>query len=202
MTRWRRTASGIEVESERETYLVDRLILCAGAWTGQLLGGLLPLTCERQVPFWFSSQGKACFLPDKMPIFILEEASGFFYGIPDVGRGVKVALTHQGRTVEPDQVDRRVTEEDSAPVKAFVEKRLPGLVRNPIASTTCLYTNTPDLNFVVGAHPDDGRVLIVSACSGHGFKFASVLGEVVADMASDRRTAFDLSFIGVDRFVT
>ncbi len=202
LTRWRRASEGIEVESAGGSYLADRVVFCAGAWTGQLLGDLVPLKCERQVPFWFSSAGEGRFMPERMPVFILEENPGhFFYGIPDVGHGVKVARTHQGQIVEPDRVSRDVTEEDSAPVEAFVARRLPKLGRTPIASTTCLYSNTPDLNFVVGSHPEDMRIMVVSACSGHGFKFASVLGEVVADLVAGGRTPYDVSFLGVNRFL-
>ncbi len=202
LTRWKRTSEGIEVASARESYRADKVVFCAGPWTSQLLGELMPLDCERQVPFWFASGRESCFTAAEMPVFITEEKPGqFFYGVPDVGHGVKVARTHGGQTVEPDKVSRVVTEEDSAPVRAFVSRRLTKLGRTPIASTTCLYTNTPDLNFVVGPHPVDPRLLVVSACSGHGFKFASVLGEVVADLFVDGRTAYDISFLNIDRFL-
>lgn len=198
---WRGGAEGVEVETSTGTQTADRLILCAGAWNGQLLHGLLPLQCERQVPLWFNSGGQDFFTPPKMPVFILEEERGaFYYGIPDVGHGVKVARTHGGEVGEPDQVRREVTDEDVAPVRKFIARRLRKLDGPPIASTTCLYSNTPDLNFAVGLHPADHRVAVVSACSGHGFKFASVIGEVAADLATDNRPDFDVSFLSVDRF--
>jgi sarcosine oxidase len=201
MNRWSSSASGIEVESSSGTYLTDRLILCAGAWNSMFVGKLLPLQCERQVPFWFSSHGQKCFTPQAMPVFIFEEEPGhFYYGIPDVGHGAKVARTHGGEIVQPDKVRREVTEEDLAPVKGFIARRLRKLEGPPIASTTCLYTNTPDLNFAVGLHPEDPRVAVISACSGHGFKFASVLGEVAADLATKGRTPYDIEFLDVNRF--
>ncbi|MDA4121540.1 MAG: FAD-dependent oxidoreductase, partial [Thaumarchaeota archaeon] len=142
-----------------------------------------------------------CFAPGRMPVFIFEEDGGrFFYGIPDVGHGVKVARTHGGAMVNPDKVKRTVTKEDTEPVESFVSKRLPKLGREPIASTTCLYTNTPDLNFAVGPLPNDPRVAVVSACSGHGFKFAGVLGEVVGDLLTGGRSRYDVSFLRLDRF--
>jgi sarcosine oxidase len=201
VNRWTSSESGIEVESSKGKYQTDRLVLCAGAWNSTLLANLLPLQVERQVPFWFSSKGLPCFTPQEMPVFIFEEDQGrFYYGIPEVGHGVKVARTHGGDSGDPDNIRREVTEVDLAPVRGFISRRLRRLEGPPIASTTCLYTNTPDLNFVLGLHPDDPRVTIVSACSGHGFKFASVVGEVVADFATEKKTAFDVSFLGVERF--
>ncbi len=201
-TRWHREGDRLVVDTQQGEYNADRVVLAAGAWNTSFVGGAIPLECERQVPFWFPSTGKRCFFPDEMPVFILEEdRSRFFYGIPDVGHGVKVARSHQGRVVDPDYVDRGVSEEDLAPVEGFVAHRLPELGRVPVASASCLYTNTPDRNFVVGTHPYDRAVVVVSACSGHGFKFASVLGEVVADIASDRAAPYDISFLGADRFL-
>ena len=201
MNRWDSSATGIEVESSNGKYVTDRLILCAGAWNSMFLGNLLPLQCERQVPFWFSSNGQKRFTPQAMPVFIFEEVNGqFYYGIPDIGHGVKVARTHGGEIGDPDNIRREVTEKDIAPVRGFISRRLRKLEGPPIASTTCLYTNTPDLNFAVGMHPNDRRVTVVSACSGHGFKFASVLGEVAADFVENGKTAHDISFLDVNRF--
>ncbi len=202
VTAWRSTAEGVEVEAGGEVCVADRVVFCAGAWTKQLLGGVIPLSCERQVPLWFSSGGERCFTPEEMPVFIAEETPGhFFYGIPELGHGVKVARTHQGQKVEPDTISREVTEADVGPVAEFITRRMRKLGRTPIASATCLYTNTPDLNFAIGPHPDDARITVVSACSGHGFKFASVIGEVAADLAVDGRPDLDISFLGIDRFL-
>jgi len=174
---WKAGAEGIEVETTSGTHVASRIVLCAGAWNGQLLRGVVPLRCERQVPFWFSSAGQDIFSPPKMPVFIMEEEAGaFYYGTPDVGDGVKVARTHGGEISDPDRVRREVSDGDVAPVRGFVGRRLVKLDGPPIASTTCIYSNTPDLNFAVGLHPADPRAVVVSACSGHGFKFASVLG--------------------------
>ncbi|MDV3293678.1 MAG: N-methyl-L-tryptophan oxidase, partial [Nitrososphaerales archaeon] len=172
---WRRTAESIEIETTKGRYTAEKLVLAAGPWTAQLLPGLIPLTCERQVPFWFESPGDGAFSAEKMPIFMMEEDTNhYFYAIPDVGHGVKVARTHGGSQVSPDQIVRKVTDADLSPVRDFIKRRLPRVNPTPIGSTTCIYTNTPDSHFVVDFHPDDRRVLVVSACSGHGFKFSSV----------------------------
>jgi len=198
---WTRTTDGIVVSTDKDQYLADRLVVCAGAWTGALIQGLIPLVCERQVPLWFDSKRDPRFGAGRMPIFVSEEGPGrLFYGIPDVGHGVKVAVHHRGTIVKPDSVQREVTERDVSPVGEFISSRMPGLDPNPIASTTCLYTNTPDSNFVVDFHPDDGRVVIVSACSGHGFKFAGVIGEIAADLLTAGKTQCDVSFLGIGRF--
>jgi sarcosine oxidase len=198
---WRSGPEGIEMQTSNGTQVASKVVFCAGPWNGQLLRGLVPLQCERQVPLWFSSGGQDAFSPPKMPVFIMEEEKGiFYYGTPDVGHGVKVARTHGGEVSEPDDVRREVTERDVAPVRRFISRRMARLDGPPIASTTCIYSNTPDLNFAVGAHPADPRVVVISACSGHGFKFASVLGEIAADLATDGKLAFDISFLSPGRF--
>jgi sarcosine oxidase len=136
-----------------------------------------------------------------MPIFIMEEdGERYFYGIPDVGHWVKVARSHGGATVDPDRVERNVTSADIVPVKDFIVRRLPRLNPSPLASATCIYTNTPDLGFVIDFHPEDRRVLIVSACSGHGFKFSSVIGEIAVDLLLNGRSELDVSFLNIGRF--
>jgi sarcosine oxidase len=198
---WKGTPEGIQVETSNGTQAADRVVLCAGPWNGQLLHGLLPLQCERQVPLWFGSGGQKIFAPPAMPVFIMEEESGvFYYGVPDVGHGVKVARTHGGESTEPDSVRREVTEDDIRPVREFIARRLKKLDGDPVESNTCLYSNLPDYKFAVGLHPNDDRVTVVSACSGHGFKFASVIGEVASDLATQKKTGFDISFLRVDRF--
>ncbi|QQG48141.1 MAG: N-methyl-L-tryptophan oxidase [archaeon] len=201
VTGWKPTPEGVEVEASGETFLAQRVVSCAGPWTSELFPGAVPLKVERQVPIWFSSKKQGIFSPESMPVFIMEEEAGkFFYGLPEVGHGVKAARTHAGAIVNPDSVSRTVTKDDIAPVEAFVGRRLPKLGRKPIDSTVCLYTNTPDLNFAIGPHPEEGKVVVVSACSGHGFKFASVLGEVVADMVEGKKTQVDVSWLSLSRF--
>lgn len=201
VTRWHRSADRIEVDTTKETYATDRLVLCGGPWMTRLARHATPLECERQVQFWFPSKGEACFQAGNMPIFISEELGGrFFYGIPEVGHGVKVARSHGGRVVDPDGLDRSVTDEDLEPVASFIAKRMGKLDPRPLGASPCIYTNAPDGNFVIGPHPADPAVTMVSACSGHGFKFASVIGEIVADLATGRASPFDISFLSPDRF--
>ena len=198
---WRNRPDGVEVGTPSGVQTAERLILCGGPWNGELLGGRMPLRCERQVPLWFPSGGMGEFAPEKMPVFIMEEAPGvFYYGLPDVGHGVKVARTHGGEFSAPDEVRREVTDADVKPVREFISRTLKNLGRVPTASTTCIYTNTPDLNFAVGSLGAEPRVKLVSACSGHGFKFASVLGEVASDIATEKKAPLDVAFLDPDRF--
>ena len=199
MTKWKTSQDGVEVATPKGDYTADRLVLCGGPWMTKLVGGL-PLECERQVQFWFPSEGRDYLRAGGMPVFISEEEGGaFYYGIPDVGDGVKVARSHGGRPADPDHADRTVNKDDVGQVESFIQRRMTKL-GPPVASATCLYTNTPDHNFVVGPHPDSARVTVVSACSGHGFKFASVMGEVVADLVTKGKSTYDISFLSPGRF--
>jgi len=198
---WKSGADGVEVETTTGRQNADRLVICGGAWNDRLLRGLVPLQTERQTPIWFASGDEKRFAPPKMPVFLMEEEKDvYFYGIPDVGHGVKVGRSHGGITGDPDKLSREVTDDDIAPVKEFVSRWLPKLDNSPIASNTCLYSNTPDRNFAVGIYPGEPRVVAVSACSGHGFKFASVLGEVAAELAVEVKPSLDISFLDPGRF--
>src|SRR2546421_519848 len=116
--------------------------------------------------------------PRRMATYGWEGGRGrIFYGIPNTGHAVKAARHPGGRVTPPDEADRRVTAEDEAPVRPFPKSRLPLLDRTPISSMTCTYTNTPDGHFVIDRHPRHRNIWLVSPCSGHGFKFSSVIGE-------------------------
>ena len=125
---------------------------------------------------------------------IWETAPGaHFYGFPDAGTGVKVALHHQGETATPDAVRREVGPDEVTKMRALLDRYMP-LANGPLRdSAVCLYTNTPDHHFLIDCHPAHPQVLVASPCSGHGFKFSSVLGEVLADLLITGKTRFDLS---------
>jgi len=198
--RWRATREAVEVETDKDVYSSDMVVVAAGPWTGAMLDHGLPLVCERQVPFWFRpNTSNDIFNGDRMPIFIVEEDGRQFYGVPDLGDGVKLAEHHNGSRVDPDGNVPAASAADLGPVVEFANRRLPGL-EGPIDSTTCIYTNTPDGNFIIDFHPSDDRLLIVSACSGHGFKFSSVIGEIVGQLVETGRTAHDISLFRLSRF--
>jgi sarcosine oxidase len=176
-----------------------RLVLAAGAWAPTLLAGAgAPLTVARQAVHWFDAGPEPAALgPARLPVFLVEHAPArMLYGFPElreVGPGVKVAIHHEGVLTTADTVSREVSAEERAEVEVLLRRHVPG-VRGPhLRSAVCLYTNTPDQDFLIDWHPSHGQVLVVSACSGHGFKFASALGEVVADFITGREGGFDLT---------
>lgn len=186
----------IELVTAVGRYAVDRLVLAAGAWmAGGLPGSDLRLEVARQTLFWFDAgESRRILSPKKMPIFIWEWAPDqMFYGFPDLGDGVKVAIHHQGEPADPDSVRRSVAPGEEARLRGVMQSRTPALNGALRESAVCLYTNTMDGDFLLDRSPLDSRVILASPCSGHGFKFAPALGEVLADLAEDRAPAFDLA---------
>jgi sarcosine oxidase len=190
---WQAAASGdgVRVTTARGSYEAARLIVAAGAYAPELLADLgLPLEVQRNVLYWFEpAGGHAPFLPDRCPIYIWEVEDGpTFYGFPALGgqpAGVKVAFHNFGPTCTPATIDRQVYVGEIARIREWMAARLPSLSLGAfVAAQTCMYTLTPDQDFVIGAHPRHPQVIVASPCSGHGFKFASVVGEVLADLAT------------------
>ena len=197
-------AKSITVTTARGSYEVGRLIVAAGAW---MAGGLaqtpLPLTVARQTLFWFDPVGRRSVVePGAMPIFLWEWAEGgrCFYGFPDLGDGVKVAIHHEGEPTTPDSVRRETNAEEAERLRAIMASRTPALNGTLRNAVVCLYTNTPDGDFLIDRSPNDRRVILASPCSGHGFKFAPAIAEVLADLALDREPALDVSRFTLARF--
>ena len=204
VTRWDIRNGRAEVRTVNETYTANNLILSPGAWITTLVPELrLPLQTERQTVFWFKPRGiEEIFTPSRMPVYVwqMKGEKYYFYGVPDVGDGVKAAKDHDGELTSPDQVRREVTREDEVPVRQFLRRHIPSVDGAPASSTTCLYTNTPDGHFVIDFHPTHKNVVIVSACSGHGFKFSSAIGEVVREMVQNGESKLDISLFKINRF--
>jgi sarcosine oxidase len=180
-----------------------RLVIAAGAWLSALVPELtLPLTIERAVVHWFDPGAHADrFLAEQLPIFIHEYAPRrICYGFPLREEGVKVALHHQGEITDTERVRRDVAPEEIVEMQTLLASFMPDLNGAWRASSVCLYTNTPDEDFIIDAHPMHPEVLIVSPCSGHGFKFSGAIGEIIADLVTEGRTSFDLTPFRVNRF--
>jgi sarcosine oxidase len=193
----------IEVISERDSYTCDRLVIAAGAWLPQLAPELeLPLSVERNVLFWFEPLDREVLAPERLPVYIVElDSEHAFYGFPLLpGQGAKVARHHGGRTVDPDTVDREATADDERPVRDFAERYIPAAAGARLDAKVCMYTDSPDYDFIVDTHPGDERVVICSPCSGHGFKFSNVIGRINADLALTGGTDFDIAFMSLRRF--
>jgi sarcosine oxidase len=182
---------------------VERLILTAGAWmAGDLVRAPLPLRVARQTLFWFDTSANAAVTgPERMPVFIWEwEPGRMFYGFPDLGDGVKLAIHHEGEETTPAEVRRTVYPGEADGLLELMATRTPLLVGPLRQSAVCLYSNTPDGDFILDRHPRDARVLLASPCSGHGFKFSPAIGEALADLLEDKAPRFDLTPFRLGRF--
>lgn len=207
----------VAVRTDRATYGAEQVILSAGPWLPELLGGpdlsggsrAWPFSVTRQVLYWFAPQESiAPFLPERFPVFIWEprHAAEAFYGFPAIdgpAGGVKVASGTYGETTTPDTVERAVDERSAERMyETLVAPCLPGLSSRCLKAVTCLYTVTPDAGFVIDRHPEHDRVVIVSPCSGHGFKHSTAIGEAVAELVTEGRSRLDLSPFRLGRFTT
>ncbi len=183
--------------------LAARVVVAAGGWAPALVP-LPRLRIERQVQHWFLPRGdRTRFARGKLPIFLFEEHDGTsWYGLPDLGDGLKCALHHQAELLDPaalGALDREVNERDWHPIEQRLDRYLPDARGRRLRAAVCFYTVTPDAHFVIDHHPQHQRVVIVSACSGHGFKFAPALGEIAADLATGQPPRFDLSLFRLAR---
>lgn len=197
-------AGGVRVHTDKGSYDARRIVIAGGPWSVRLLSDLdVPLSVERQVQAWFTPAAHADrFSLEHCPLYAFEPGSGrLFYGFPDLGAGVKVAIHHEGDTVDPETVDRDVGDDDIARLRTLLAEYVPPLDTAPDRASVCLYTNTPDHRFVVDHHPDDDRIIIAAGFSGHGFKFASWVGEALADLAAGTPPKIDLGPFSVTRFL-
>ena len=200
---WEPDGKGVRVFSAGNVYQAEKLLLTAGSGMASLTPDLkLPLTVERQVLFWFEPRARADrFRPESCPIHIWEyTADRFFYGFPDLGGGVKVAVHHRGESTDPERVRREVGEEEVESMRRLLRRFLPDAEGRLHSALVCTYTNTPDLHFILDHHPDHPQVFVASPCSGHGFKFSSAIGELASTLLSGERSPFDLSLFGLGRF--
>lgn len=201
--RWRQEGDGVVVETEQGRYAAAQLVLSAGMWIGELVPELaLPFSVQRNVLYWFSPRRESSlFSPERFPVFLGELAPDLmWYGFPDTGDGVKVALHHHGPIVSSDSVDRRVAPAEVEYLRTLLQRYLPAANGALRETGVCTYTNVPDEHFVIDRHPAASRVLVASPCSGHGFKFSVAIGEVLADLVTGERARFDLAPFSIARF--
>lgn len=200
---WDASGGWVKVRTENGAYEAEQLVIAAGAWTGKLVGPLAELAKpERQVLAWFQPGRPELFEPERFPVFNLELESGRYYGFPIFGvPGFKVGKYHHRREpIDPDDPRRDCNQDDEELLRSFVRQCFPGGDGAALALCACIFTNTPDEHFILDRHPEFQRVLIASACSGHGFKFASVIGEILADLVERGATRHDISMHRLARF--
>jgi len=202
---WSRNSDGITLRTDRTSYMVGRLVVAAGPWLPELsdaLGVPLPLEIERQLSHWFRPSGDAApYSAERCPIALWETGDDgeLFATIPDEGHGVKCGMHHAGQPASPRDVDRLVSDAENEAARQLLEQVMPGAGGPLLESRVCLYTNTPDRHFVIDWCAG-GNVLLLSPCSGHGFKFASAIGEVAAQLLLDGRSWIDLEPFSLSRF--
>jgi sarcosine oxidase len=193
---WQRQGDDLVVATEQGEYRGRHLVIAAGPWCSELLATAAPpLQIERQLQLWFAPAEAQPALAD-CPVYLFEDDRGrHFYGFPLVdGVGVKVALHHEGALTTMAELQRRVDDAaDVAPIRTLLQRFLPAANGPLLRTAVCMYTNTPDGHFLIDHHPGDDHVLVLSPCSGHGFKFAAAVGEVAAQLVCDGRAAADLS---------
>jgi sarcosine oxidase len=200
--RWESTPQGVRVTTATGTFDAKQLVIAAGAWMPQLAPSLAPeLSVERNVLFWFEpTADRDAFA--RLPVYIVQDTDRIFYGFPYVeGQGLKVAGLHFGDKVDPDRLDRAASARDEERVRSWLRRRMPLGNGDRRDAKVCMYTNTPDANFILDRLAGHSNVVVASACSGHGFKFSSVIGEILADLVIDGETRHSIRFLSADRLV-
>lgn len=200
---WQQTRSGaIEVRTDRATYTAEKVVFTAGAWSGKLVSDLSPVVQpERQVLIWMQPRQSDLFAPERFPVFNCTVDEGRFYGFPLFQHpGFKFGLYHHlHEQVDPHTIDRTPNPRDEAVLRAFGERYFPDAAGETLMLKACMFTNTPDEHFILDVHEDYPQVSFAAGFSGHGFKFCSVIGEIMADLAVDGDTRHDISLLRFKR---
>jgi sarcosine oxidase len=204
VTGWSALPSGnLRVDLEDGSSLeTARLAICSGPWIVPVLREIgVPLTIQRNVQHWFEPvDGR--FALGNCPSFFADrdDQPTRLYGFPDHGDGVKAAFHGYGERASTDSLDREIHDYDVEPVRRALDNLLPGSAGRYLGGKACMYALTPDEHFVVTIHPHDERIVVAGGFSGHGFKFAPVVGEIVTDLLVDGGTRFDIGFLSHKRF--
>ncbi|HXX93186.1 MAG TPA: N-methyl-L-tryptophan oxidase [Planctomycetota bacterium] len=186
------------VQARLDERRAPKTVVTAGGWIRDLVPGL-PLQGERQVLHWFDPQGDE----SRIPLYLWDRDGRPFYAIPDVhrhGLGMKVAFHHHGETASPHDLRRDVEPAEIEEMRRRLSETVPSQAGAHRKSAVCLYTNTPDEHFLLGALPGNADLVLASPCSGHGFKFAPVMGEILADLVQQGRTRHPVGLFSPDRF--
>jgi sarcosine oxidase len=208
---WTTDRRGVTIRTGNGRYRAPRLVLSCGPWLPGLLEKSAPEKAaerldfgwqiERQVLLWFKALRSELFERHSFPIHLWEyEPEKMFYGFPDLGTGVKFAFHHQGEMTSPETVRREIKPDDITKMRALLGRFVPDANGEFLRGTVCLYTNTADGHFILDHGPEDEHVILASPCSGHGFKFTSALGELLADLAQDRAPRVNPKLFRCGRF--
>ena len=199
---WKANDRGVEVRTDRNTYSAQKLVVAAGSWSSDLLTDLaIKLRVLRKHLHWYACDDARYRADNGCPGFYFEVPEGHFYGFPRIDdRGVKVA-DHSGGTEISDPLmdDRSIETSDVSRIEKFLAHHLPGVTKTSTKHAVCFYTKSPDDHFIVDRHPGYDNVVFAAGLSGHGFKFASVLGEVLAELAVSGQTNLPIEFLNCQR---
>ena len=200
---WEPDRGGVRVFTDRGEYSAERLVITAGAWSSGLIPILEGLAVpERQVLAWLQPIDGSLYTPEVFPVFNAYFDEGRYYGFPVFGiPGFKVGRYHHlEETIDLDSTIKTVNGEDEALLRSAVERYFPKANGTTMSLKTCMFTNTPDEHFIVDSLPGNTQVVVAAGFSGHGFKFASVIGEILSDLAINGETEHDIDLLKIDRF--
>jgi len=202
VTDWRARHGEVTVTTQDARYQSDSLVICGGAWSSRLLEDLgIPLEVRRKSVFWYAVNDARYRSDEGCPVFGFDTPGGFFYGFPVIDEYGMKAANHTGGEVvdDPSQVDRNSRADEEAEVRAFLDRHLPHAAPRLHGHSVCMYTITPDEHFVVDCHPQHPNVAFAAGFSGHGFKFAPVIGSALADLVCDGVTTESIGFLSARR---
>ena len=208
---WKDIGSSVTVTTDKNTYECNKLIITAGAWAGKLIPGFArKIKVTRQFVAWIKTKNDKAFELNNFPCWMIadDDKHGCYYGFPMLDTksfgepaGLKLAHHYPKDVTDPDNVNRQTTKEDIENVKYCLDKYLPGVFDAVLSTKICLYANSPDENFIIDKLPGyEENISIACGFSGHGFKFASVVGEILADLATEGKTGIPIRFLNATRF--
>ncbi|WP_445491202.1 N-methyl-L-tryptophan oxidase [Niallia sp. 03133] len=196
--------NAVKVYTKEAAYHAKKLIISGGAWNKKLLSTLqldLPLQPKRQTVGWFKSD-EALYQSSKFPAFFVDMPTGVYYGFPSLeGSGLKIGRHDFGQDIDPDTMDREFGNfpEDEGYIRSFLKTYMPQAEGELRQGRVCIYTKTPDEHFIIDLHPQYAHISIAAGFSGHGFKFASVVGEILSQLAIEGKTEHDISLFSIKR---
>ena len=202
---WEAFSGGVRVRTDAGVYEAGSLVLTAGAWAGRLVPELAEVAVpERQVMGWYEPDDPAIFSPSRFPVFIVTMDGDEYYGFPEFGvPGLKLGkFDDTGEAADPDALDRAWRTEDEEMLREFLRRCFPKAAGRLLRMAVCMFTNSPDRNFIIGKHPAWPQVSFAAGFSGHGFKFSSVIGEIMADLAERGETRHDIALFAPSRFTS
>jgi sarcosine oxidase len=208
---WKKDGDSVMVKTDKNTYYSNKLIVTAGAWAGKMIPNFSSkIKVTRQFIAWIKTKNDNQFTLNNFPCWMFgdDDKHGCYYGFPllDTKKfgepaGLKLAHHVPAQVTDPDNVNRETTKEDLDDLHYCLNKYLPGVFDSVLHTKICLYANSPDENFIIDKLPGyEENVSIACGFSGHGFKFASVIGEILADIAIDRKTNLPIEFLNAKRF--